>query len=156
MGGRIDDIAVVEDHTSTFYLGTANSGVWKTTNNGTTWAPIFDNQGVSSIGDIAVAPHHPDILWVGTGEPNNRQSTTYGDGVYKSVDAGDTWVHMGLGDSEHIGRILIDPGDPNIVYVAAQGHLWGANNATSDHSTPSERVQAAERTRVHECRQSWQ
>ncbi len=127
MGGRLDDVAVDEDNPSTFYLGAANSGVWKTTNNGTTWTPIFDDQGVSSIGDIAIAPKHPEILWVGTGEPNNRQSTTYGDGVYKSVDGGQTWSHMGLRNTEHIGRILIDPADPSVVYVAAQGHLWGAN-----------------------------
>lgn len=127
MGGRIDDVAVVEDRPSTIYIGAATGGVWKTTNNGTTWTPIFDDQGVSSIGDIAIAPSNSDIVWVGTGEPNNRQSSTYGDGIYKSLDGGKTWAHMGLLESEHIGRIVIDPGDSKVVYVAAQGHLWGAN-----------------------------
>jgi photosystem II stability/assembly factor-like uncharacterized protein len=127
MGGRIDDIAVVPGRPSTFYIGAASGGVWKTINNGTTWTPIFDDQGVASIGDIALAPSNPEIVWVGTGEPNTRQSSSFGDGIYKSIDGGKTWKHMGLRDSGHIGRIVINPGDPNIVYVAAQGHLWGAN-----------------------------
>lgn len=127
MGGRIDDLAVVESNPSTFFVGSASGGVWKTTNAGTTWTPVFDNQAVSSIGDVTVAPSNPEIVWVGTGEPNNRQSSSFGDGVYKSTDGGLTWKNMGLRDSHHIGRIVIDPNDSDIVYVAALGHLWGAN-----------------------------
>jgi photosystem II stability/assembly factor-like uncharacterized protein len=125
MGGRIDDFAVVEGNPSTIYVGAATGGVWKTTNNGVTWEPIFDDQGSTSIGDIAIAPSDPNIVWVGTGEPNNRQSSSWGDGVYRSLDGGKTWQNVGLKDSKHIGRVVIDPHDPNVVYVAALGHLWG-------------------------------
>jgi len=127
MGGRIDDIAVLENNPSTFYVGAATGGVWKTTNNGTTFEPVFDAQSSTSIGDIAIAPSDPSIVWVGTGEPNNRQSSSWGDGVYRSLDAGKTWTNTGLRDTKHIGRVVIDSRDPNIVYVAAVGHLWGPN-----------------------------
>ncbi len=127
MGGRIDDFAVVEDQPHIIYVGTASGGVWKTINNGITWEPIFDKEEVSTIGDIAVAPSNPDIVWVGTGEANNRQSSSWGNGVYKSTDGGKTWKHMGLRDTHHIGRIIIHPSNPDIVYVAAVGHLWGPN-----------------------------
>jgi photosystem II stability/assembly factor-like uncharacterized protein len=127
MGGRIDDFAVVESNPNVVYVGTASGGVWKTTNNGTTWEPVFDKEGVSTIGDIAIAPSDPSVVWVGTGEPNNRQSSSWGDGVYKSLDAGKTWKNMGLDKTHHIGRIVIHPKNPDVVYVAAQGHLWGAN-----------------------------
>src|SRR5438445_895524 len=128
MGGRIDDFAVVESNPKIVYVGTASGGVWKTTNNGTTWEPIFDKEGVSTIGDIAIAPSDPAVVWVGTGEPNNRQSSSWGNGVYKSMDGGKTWQHMGLKDTHHIGRVVIHPTDTNIVYVAALGHLWGPNH----------------------------
>ncbi|HSS19659.1 MAG TPA: hypothetical protein VLL54_06265 [Pyrinomonadaceae bacterium] len=127
MGGRIDDIAVVENNPSTYYVGVATGGVWKTTNNGTTFDPIFDEQGSTSIGDIAIAPNDPSIVWVGSGEANNRQSSSWGDGIYRSLDAGKTWQNMGLRDSKHISRVVIDSRDPNIVYVAVLGHLWGPN-----------------------------
>jgi photosystem II stability/assembly factor-like uncharacterized protein len=127
MGGRIDDFAVVESNPHIIYTATASGGLWKTINNGVTWEPIFDNQPVSSIGDVTVAPSNPDIVYVGTGEPNNRQSSSWGNGVYKSTDAGKTWTNVGLKDSHHIARIAIDPKNPDIVYVAAVGHLWGAN-----------------------------
>jgi photosystem II stability/assembly factor-like uncharacterized protein len=127
MGGRIDDFAVVENSPHIIYVGTASGGVWKTTNNGTTWEPIFDSAGSPSVGDITVAPSDPNILWVGTGEPNNRQSSSWGDGVYRSLDGGKTWQNMGLKETRHIGRIVIDTHNPNIVYVAAVGHLWGPN-----------------------------
>ncbi|HKV39348.1 MAG TPA: hypothetical protein VJX67_09050, partial [Blastocatellia bacterium] len=125
MGGRIDDFAVVESNPSTIYVGAATGGIWKTTNNGVTWHPIFDDQGTGSIGDIAIAPSNPNIVWVGSGEANNRQSSSWGDGVYRSLDAGKTWGNMGLKDTQAIGRVVIDPHDPDVVYVAAGGHLWG-------------------------------
>jgi len=126
-GGRIDDFGVVESNPSIVYVATASGGLWKTTNNGVTWEPIFDEQTTSTIGDVTVAPSNPDIVWVGTGEANNRQSSSWGDGVYKSEDAGKTWKNMGLRDTHHIGRIVIHPTNADIVYVAALGHLWGPN-----------------------------
>ncbi len=127
MGGRVDDIEAVVTDPSTIYIGYATGGIWKSVNMGTTWSPIFDTYSVSSIGDIAIAPSNPNILYVGTGESNNRQSTTRGDGVYKSTDGGETFVHVGLSDSHHISRVVVDPSDPDVVYVAAMGHLWGPN-----------------------------
>jgi photosystem II stability/assembly factor-like uncharacterized protein len=127
MGGRIDDFGVVESNPNIVYVGTASGGVWKTTNNGTTWEPVFDKEGVSTIGDIAIAPSDPAVVWVGTGEPNNRQSSSWGDGIYKSLDAGKTWQKMGLAATHHIGRVVIHPKNPEIVYAAALGHLWGPN-----------------------------
>lgn len=125
MGGRIDDFAVVESNPNIVYAGTASGGVWKTTNNGTTWEPVFDKEGVSTIGDIAIAPSDPSVVWVGTGEPNNRQSSSWGDGIYKSLDAGKTWQKMGLTATHHIGRIVIHPKNPEIVYAAALGICGG-------------------------------
>jgi photosystem II stability/assembly factor-like uncharacterized protein len=127
MGGRIDDFAVVENAPHIIYMATASGGVWKTTNNGVTWKPLFDDQVTSSIGDVTIAPSNPDTVWVGTGEPNNRQSSSWGNGVYKSTDGGMTWTNMGLQDTHHIGRIVVHPLNPDIVYVAALGHLWGPN-----------------------------
>src|SRR5439155_14845976 len=91
MGGRIDDFAVVESNPNIVFVGVASGGVWKTTNNGTTWDPVFDKEAVSTIGDIAIAPSDPSVIWVGSGEPNNRQSSSWGDGAYKSLDGGKTW-----------------------------------------------------------------
>ena len=127
MGGRVDDVEAVESDPSTIYVGAATSGVWKTDNNGTTWMPVFDAQPNLSIGDIAIAPSNPNVVWVGTGEANQRQSTSYGGGVFKSVDAGKTWTFMGLRDSGTVGRILIDPKNPDVVYVAAGGDLFKAH-----------------------------
>ncbi len=127
MGGRVDDFAVVESDPRIIYVASAAGGIFKTVNGGVTWEPIFDDQPNSSIGDLALAPSDPSILWVGTGEPNNRQSSSWGNGVYKSMDAGHTWANMGLKETRHIGRVVIHPSDPNIVYVAALGHLWGPN-----------------------------
>ncbi len=127
MGGRINDFAVVESNPNIVFIATASAGVWRTTNNGVTWESVFDDQPVSSIGDIAVAPSDPSIVWVGSGESNNRQSSSWGNGVYKSTDGGDSWTHVGLDDTLHIGRLLIHPTDPEVVYVAATGHLWGPN-----------------------------
>jgi photosystem II stability/assembly factor-like uncharacterized protein len=127
MGGRVDDFAVVESNPNIVYAGLASGGVWKTTNSGTTWEPVFDKEEVSTIGDVAVAPSDPSIVWAGTGEPNNRQSSSWGDGVYKSLDGGKTWQKMGLEATHHIGRIVIHPKNPDVVYVAALGQLWGPN-----------------------------
>src|SRR6266581_786442 len=135
MGGRIDDIAVVENNTYVFYVGFATGGVWKTTNNGTTFQPIFDTYSTASIGDIAVAQSNPDMVWVGTGEPNNRQSSSFGDGIYKSTDAGKTFTRMGLENSQTIARIVIDPKDANTVYVAVLGHLFGPNKERGVYKT---------------------
>ena len=135
MGGRIDDFAVVESNPNIIYVGTASGGVWKTVNNGVTWEPIFDTQETSTIGDITVAPSNPDVVWAGTGEPNNRQSSSWGNGVYKSADGGKTWKNMGLTNTHHIGRIVIHPNNPNIVYVAALGHLWGPNKERGLYKT---------------------
>jgi len=125
--GRFVDFAVPKQEPYTFYAATGSGGLWKTTNNGQTFESIFDYENVFSIGDIAVAPSDPKIVWVGTGEANNSRSTYWGDGVYKSIDAGKTWTNMGLKESHHIGRIVIDPDNPNIVYVAALGHLYSEN-----------------------------
>ena len=135
MGGRIDDIAVVESDPKVFWVGTASAGVWKTENHGITWIPQFQNEEVSSIGSLAVAPSDPSVVWVGTGEPANRQSSSWGNGVYVSKDGGTTWTHKGLEDTHHIGRVLVHPTDPGTVYVAALGHLWGPNEERGVYRT---------------------
>jgi len=123
-GGRITDFAVDPQRRSRYFVATASGGVWRTENAGTTWKPIFDQQGSYSIGCLAMDPNNPHVIWVGTGENNSQRSVGYGDGIYRSIDGGDTWSHMGLKESEHIGKIIIDPRDSNIVYAAAQGPLW--------------------------------
>ena len=135
MGGRITAVAVVERDPNRMYVAAASGGVWKTTDGGTSWSPVFEHQGTSSVGDVAVAPSDPDIVWVGTGEANPRNSVSWGDGVYKSTDGGKTWRHMGLKDTHHIGRVVIHPKDPDIVYVAALGHLWGPNKERGLYKT---------------------
>lgn len=122
--GRIADIAVNPQNFSEYYVAVASGGVWKTTNAGTTYQPIFDHQGSYSIGCVTIDPSNPNTVWVGTGENNNQRSVAYGDGVYRSDDAGMTWKHMGLKNSEHIGKIVVDPRNSNVVYVAAYGPLW--------------------------------
>jgi photosystem II stability/assembly factor-like uncharacterized protein len=135
MGGRIVAVAVLESNPATMYVATASGGLWKTVNNGESWTPLFDNQSTVSLGDVALAPSNPDIVWVGTGEANARNSVSWGDGLYKSTDGGKTWQHMGLKDSHHIGRIVIHPKNPNIVYVAALGHFWGPNKERGLYKT---------------------
>ncbi len=127
MGGRIDDIAVYEKDPRIIYIGYAAGGVFKSTNAGTTFLPIFEQYGSASIGDLAVDQRDPNVLYVGTGEPNNRQSATFGDGLYKSTDGGKTFTHIGLRETQTIARVVIDPRNSNTVYVAATGHLFGPN-----------------------------
>jgi len=122
--GRVVDFAVDPRDRSRYYVAVASGGMWKTTNAGTTWIPVFDDQKSYSIGCVALDPGNPAVVWVGTGENNSQRSVSYGDGVYRSDDGGKNWEHMGLASSEHIGKILIDPRNANIVYVAAQGPLW--------------------------------
>jgi len=122
--GRISDFAVNPSNTSEFYVATASGGVWKTSNRGISFTPVFDSQGSSSIGFVAIDPNNHNVVWVGTGENNNQRSVSYGDGVYKSVDGGKSWKHMGLKNSEHIGMIEIDPRNSDVVYVAAIGPVW--------------------------------
>jgi photosystem II stability/assembly factor-like uncharacterized protein len=123
--GRIVGFAVEPNNPTRYYVAVASGGVWKTTNAGVTWTPVFDNEASYSIGAIALDPKNPLTVWVGTGENNSQRSVSYGNGLYKSDDGGRTWRNVGLKTSEHIGRIAIDPKDSNIVYVAAQGPLWG-------------------------------
>jgi photosystem II stability/assembly factor-like uncharacterized protein len=126
-GGRVDDIAVRPDDPHTYFVGFATGGLWKTTNNGTTFTPVFDTYGTHSVGALALAPSNPDILYVGTGEANNRQSSSFGEGVYKSVDGGETFSHVGLRETQSVARIVVHPDDPGVVWVAANGHLFGPN-----------------------------
>ena len=126
-GGRIIDIETAADNPFHIFAAAASGGLWVTENNGTTWQCIFDREGTVSIGDIAVDPRDPQIIWVGTGEANNQRSSLWGDGVYKTTDGGKTWRHLGLAETHHIGRIVIDPLDTNIVYIAALGHLYSFN-----------------------------
>ncbi|NIP58951.1 MAG: hypothetical protein GWM92_11565, partial [Gemmatimonadetes bacterium] len=120
-GGWISDIAVPTEpekaHLYTIYAAARHGGLWKTTNNGTTWTPIFDDQGVIAIGDVALAPSDGEIVWVGAGDAANARSSYAGDGVYRSPDGGESWEHMGLGETHHIGRIVIHPSRPQVVYV---------------------------------------
>ncbi len=124
--GRIADFAVVPGRPATWYVAVASGGVWKTTNAGTSWTPLFDGQTSYSIGCLTLDPKDPLTIWVGTGENNSQRSVAYGDGVYRSVDGGKSWEAMGLKTSEHIGRIVVDPRDSKVVWVAAQGPLWAS------------------------------
>ncbi|MGE3616880.1 MAG: WD40/YVTN/BNR-like repeat-containing protein, partial [Gemmatimonadales bacterium] len=127
MSGRIVDIAVNEANPYEFYAASATGGVWKTTDNGITWAPVFDREATHSVGAIAVDQAHPETVWIGTGEATNRQSSGWGDGIYRSDDGGKTWTNLGLRDSRHIARIVVSPVNSNVVFVAVPGHLWGPN-----------------------------
>ena len=124
MSGRIGDIVVDPVKRSTWYVAACSGGVWKTTNSGVTWRPIFDGQGSYSIGCLALDPNDRFTLWVGTGENNSQRSVGYGDGLYKSTDGGASFKKVGLETSEHIGKIIVHPEDSNVVFVAAQGPLW--------------------------------
>ncbi|MGH9465476.1 MAG: WD40/YVTN/BNR-like repeat-containing protein [Thermoanaerobaculia bacterium] len=143
--GRIVDLAIHPSDRRTWYAAAASGGLWKTTNAGTQWTPIFDEEGSYSIGCVTIDPGNPLVVWVGTGENNSQRSVAYGDGVYKSVDGGTSWTNMGLKESEHIGRIVVDPRDSKVVWVAAQGPLWRAGGdrgvyKTTDGGTTWNRV----------------
>ena len=125
MSGRFVDMDVVESNPYIMYVASATGGMYRTMDNGITWAPVFEREGTHSIGDVAIYQPDPNIIWVGTGERANRQSVSWGDGIYKTTDAGKTWTNVGLKTSMHIGRIVTHPSDPAIVYVAAQGSVWG-------------------------------
>ncbi len=127
MSGRTTDIEGVPGRPEVVYVGTASGGVWKTTNGGISWKPIFDKQEIASIGDITLEPGSPDVIYVGTGESNVRNSVSFGNGVYKSTDGGETWRYLGLADTERISRIVISPHNPNIIFVGALGHAFGPN-----------------------------
>ena len=135
MSGRIADLAIHPEDQSTWYAAVGSGGVWKTTNAGTTWTPIFDHEGSYSIGCITVDPNTPETVWVGTGENVSGRHVGYGDGIYKSLDGGKTWRNMGLETSEHIGMIRVDPRDSNVVFVAAQGPLWSAGGERGLYQT---------------------
>ncbi|MGH9410306.1 MAG: WD40/YVTN/BNR-like repeat-containing protein, partial [Vicinamibacterales bacterium] len=124
--GRTKAVAGVPDEPFTFYIGMVNGGVWKTTNAGRTWTPIFDDEPTGSIGAIAVAPSDPNVIYVGSGEAlPTRPDLAIGDGMYKSTDAGKTWTHLGLRDSQQIGNVAVDPKNPNRLFVAVLGHPYG-------------------------------
>ncbi len=133
--GRIADLAVHPIDPSTWYVAVGSGGVWKTENAGTTWTPVFDDQGAYSIGALAIDPVNPEQLWVGTGENVSGRHVGFGDGVYKSRDGGASWTKVGLEESEHIGRILVDPRDPEVVYVAAEGPLWASGGERGVYKT---------------------
>lgn len=124
--GRIADLAIDPTDPKIWWVGAASGGVWKTTNSGTTWTPVFDREGSYSIGALTIDPKNPNVVWVGTGENNNQRSVAYGDGLYRTLDGGKSWKRMGLEKSEHIGRILIDPRDSRVIWVAAYGPLWSS------------------------------
>jgi len=126
-GGRVDDIEVDPTDPHTFFLGFATGGLWKTTNNGTTFRPVFDTYETPSIGDVAIAPSDPSVVYVGTGEANHRQSSSFGAGMYKSTDGGDSFTFIGLRETQSIARVLVHPSDPSVVWVTAVGHLFGPN-----------------------------
>ena len=127
VSGRISDFAVNPDDFSTYYVGVASGHIWKTTNNGITFSPVFDNYGVYSIGCLAMDPNNSNVVWAGTGENNHQRALGYGNGIYRTCDGGKSWENMGLKKSRHIGEILIDPRNSNVIYVAAEGSAWASN-----------------------------
>src|SRR5208337_2839788 len=126
-GGRTVAISGIPSQSNTFYMAPNNGGVWKSTDYGQTWNPIFDDQPTGSIGALAIAPSNPEVIYVGSGEGLRRPDLSTGDGIYKSSDGGRTWQHLGLRDGQQMGAILVDPRDPNRVFVAVLGHPYGPN-----------------------------
>jgi photosystem II stability/assembly factor-like uncharacterized protein len=155
--GRIGDIAVNPRNRNIWYVVASSGNLWKTTNRGLTWKPIFDNYGSYSIGCVTLDPANPDVVWLGTGENQSQRSVGFGDGVYKSTDGGETWTNVGLRTSEHIARILVDPRNSNVVYVASQGPLWapggerGLYKTTDGGKTWKPILQISENTGVTEA-----
>jgi len=135
MGGRIADIAIHPTHPSTWYVAAGSGNLWKTTNSGITWQPVFDKQSSYSIGTVAIDPNHPETVWVGTGENVSGRHVGWGDGIYKSTNGGKTWQQMGLTKSEHIGKILVDPRNSDVVLVAAEGPLWASGGERGVYKT---------------------
>jgi photosystem II stability/assembly factor-like uncharacterized protein len=135
MGGRVADLAVYEKEPRIFYVASASGGLWRTDNGGMTFKVVFDKENTVCLGAAAVDQNNPDVVWVGTGEGNSRNSTAWGDGVYKTTDAGKTWTNMGLRDTHHVSRIVIHPKDPNTVFIGALGHLWGPNEERGLYKT---------------------
>lgn len=154
--GRVSDIAVNPVNPSEYYVAAASAGVWKTSNAGITFTPVFEGEGSYSIGCLAIDPTNPNVIWVGSGENNNQRSVAYGDGVYKSEDGGQSWKNMGLQQSEHIGRIAVDPTNGDVVYVAAYGPLWksggerGIYKTTDGGKTWKQVLNVSEHTGFHE------
>src|SRR5690349_7565701 len=137
MSGRVAAVTAAKDEGRlTVFIGAASGGVWKSVNGGTTFRPVFDRQDVQSIGALAIDPSNSKTVWVGTGEPWVRNSVSVGDGVYKSTDGGENWTSVGLKDTEHIAKILIDPKNGDTVFVCATGHLWDDNDERGDSKTP--------------------
>src|SRR6185369_4273810 len=126
-GGRVNAVSGVPGQPNTFYFGSVGGGLWKSGNSGRTWSPVFDDQKISSIGAIGIAASSPNTIYVGTGEADMRSQITYGDGMYKSIDGGKSWTHIGLENTRQIGRVAVDPKNANIVFVAALGHVYGPN-----------------------------
>ena len=154
--GRVADIAVNPVNTSEYYVAAASGGVWKTINAGITFSPVFEGEGAYSIGCLAIDPSNPNVVWVGSGENNNQRSVAYGDGIYKSEDGGRSWKNMGLKQSEHIGRISVDPTNGDIVYVAVYGPLWNSGGERGIYKTTDggknwkQVLQVSEHTGFHE------
>jgi len=153
-GGRVSDFAVNPANPSEYFVATAAGGLWKTSNAGVTWSPIFDSQPTASLGDVTMDPNNSNVIWAGSGENNSQRSVAYGDGVYKSTDGGKSWNNVGLKSSEHIGEILIDPRNSDVVYVAAQGPLWneggdrGLYKTTDGGKTWNKALEISEHTGV--------
>lgn len=145
MGGRVTDIEGISGNPYTVYVGTASGGFWKTSNMGVSWTPLFERYGTLSVGDFALDPQNPDVIWLGTGESNTRNSVSFGNGIYRSPDGGKTWTFKGLRDTRHIARVIVHPKNSDIVYVAAVGHAYGANEErgvfmTTDGGTTWQKV----------------
>ena len=134
-GGRIHDIEVLPNDPATVFIASASGGIWKSTNKGTTWKPVFDDQAVSTFGDMAISLSNPDVIYAGSGEQQNRQSTSWGNGIYKSENQGETWRSIGLEKTYHIARVIIHPENPNIVFVAALGNLWNSSKERGVYQT---------------------
>ncbi|NNF26909.1 MAG: glycosyl hydrolase, partial [Gemmatimonadetes bacterium] len=123
-GGRIHDVEALPGDPSTLYVASASGGLWKSVNRGISWTNLWEHMPTSTFGDIAISPSNADVVYVGTGEQQNRQSTSWGNGVYRSEDGGSTWTHLGLEETRHTGRVQVHPTNPDLVWVAAQGNLW--------------------------------